>query len=74
MSCDLRHSRSAAETLVCAPVVPRHSRGSRRRLTVRVFCMIVLFAALALRIAAFVLDHTAEAATPAPAAQTTQQQ
>ena len=39
----------------------------------RVFCMIVLFAALALRIAAFVLDPTAEAATPAPAVQTTQQ-
>jgi len=36
--------------------------------------MIVLFAALALRIAAFVLDPAAEAATPAPAVQTTQQQ
>ena len=72
MSCDLRHSRSAAETLVCRRIVPRHSRDPWR-LAVRVFCMIVLFAALALRIAAFVLDHTAEAATPAPAVQTTQQ-
>jgi hypothetical protein len=35
--------------------------------------MIVLFAALALRIAAFVLDHTAEAATPAPTVQAAQQ-
>jgi hypothetical protein len=40
---------------------------------VRVFCMIVLFAALALRIAAFVLDPSAEAATPAAATQTAQQ-
>ena len=39
----------------------------------RVFCMIVLFAALALRIAAFVLDPAAEAGTPVPAAQEQQQ-
>jgi hypothetical protein len=31
--------------------------------------MIVLLAALALRIAAFILDPTAEAATPTPASQ-----
>jgi hypothetical protein len=36
--------------------------------------MIVLFAALALRIASYALDNSAEAATPARAVQTTQQQ
>ena len=73
ISCDLRHSRSAAVTLVCYLKAPHHSRGAGWRLTVRVFCMIVLLAALALRIAAFILDPTAEAATPAPVSQEQQQ-
>ena len=39
----------------------------------RTFCLIVLFAMLALRIVAFAMDNSAEAATSTPVNQTTVQ-
>ena len=37
----------------------------------RTFCLIILFAALSLRLIAFAMDNSAEAATAAPAKQAT---
>jgi hypothetical protein len=37
---------------------------------VRTFCLLILFAALSLRLIAFAMDNSAEAATSPPVAQT----
>ena len=39
----------------------------------RTFCLLILFAALSLRLIAFAMDNSAEAATSPPAAQATVQ-
>jgi len=41
-----------------------------REVYVRTFCLLILFAALSLRLIAFAMDNSAEAATSSPAAQT----